>query len=126
MLFDAANQITRISENDEINSKNYFEAIGFIDNLYTVLNKIKLVCPIKSVHFKPTFKGKYTCEQYSIQSDEKENEMKYFVVESALFLEDKIKERITELLTGISESIEYSNDSLTIILKWKGKKDEWN
>ena len=56
-------------------------------------------------------------ENYHIDTNSKENEMKYFVVESALFLEDKIKERITELLTGISESIEYSNDSLTIILK---------
>lgn len=117
MLFDAANQITKISDDEKINSKNYFEAIGFIENLYTVLNKLKTVCPIKNIEFEPTFKGKYTCEEFSIQSTEKENEMKLFVVKSALFLEDDIKTRVEKLLTGITESVEYNDSSLTIVLK---------
>jgi hypothetical protein len=118
MLIEATQQITRISDKNDINSQNYFEAINFIDNLYTVINKLKLVISTKDIVFMPTFKGRYTCEKFGIVSEERENEMKYFVIESKLFLEDtKEKEKkLIEVIGPLCKDLSLKDDILTITL----------
>ena len=38
MLIKATEQITHISDNQSINSENYFESLSFIGNLYNFIN----------------------------------------------------------------------------------------
>ena len=61
MLIRPVDEITKISDNDEINSANYLESISFIDNLYFIVNKLNSVINGNNIHFLPTFKGQYTC-----------------------------------------------------------------
>lgn len=62
MLINTIKEITHISEDENINSENYLEAITYINNAYTILNLLKGIVPNDiSVHFRPTFKGIYTC-----------------------------------------------------------------
>ena len=89
MLIKACNAITKISDNDEINSQNYLEAIDYISNLYNFINELGEVVNLSKIQFLPSFKGKYIVEKLGIAADEKENEMKVFKIKSPLFLEDK-------------------------------------
>ena len=118
MLIEATKQITQISNKEDVNSQNYFEAINYIDNLYKVVNLLKLVVPVKELMFLPTFKGRYTCEKFGILSNEDENEMRYFVIESKLFLEDKAgkEKKLAEVIGPLCKSISLNEDILTITL----------
>lgn len=100
MLIKATEQITHISDNQNINSENYFESLSFIGNLYNFINKIKTIINIKNIEIKPTFKGKYTCEKYNIPSTLEENEMRLFVIKSEEFFED---EKINKLKGILAE-----------------------
>jgi len=116
MLIKAVQEITDISDNQEINSANYFEAINYINNLYKIINIMKMVSDCKEMVFLPTFKGKYTCEKYNIESTEKENEMKYFEIQSASFLEDRVKKDITKAFMYVEFGYELSFDKSKIII----------
>lgn len=118
MLIEATKQITQISDKEDVNSQNYFEAINYIDNLYKIVNCLKMIVPANELLFMPTFKGRYTCEKFGILSNDAENEMKYFVIESKLFLEDrKTKEqKIKEAIGPLCKSISLNEDMLTLVL----------
>ena len=121
MLILSAQQITKITDNDSINSENYLELITYIDNLYDVLNILKKVISTKDIIFQPTFKGKYTCAKHNIPTTLKESELKVFAVKTNEFLEDHDntkKEILFDILTEKCEkdSIKIDNDIVSFIL----------
>lgn len=116
MIIDAIKQITVIGHNEDDNAQNYMEGLNYMDNLYTFLNRLKLAVPVESVTFLPSFKGRYIVERLGIASDDKENEMKVFIVQSSLFLEDKTVLKIRRQLSEICERIEKSKDTITFYL----------
>lgn len=116
MLIKAAKQITCISENEKINSENYFEALKYINNLYTFIASIKPIISTKLFIFSPTFKGRTTCEKFGLVSDDAENEMRVFVIESELFLEDnEIREKIREKFKNVCKSIIFDGKRIEFI-----------
>lgn len=119
MLVKVAEQITRISNNEEINSENYLESLNYIDTVFRFVGKLKQVIPMANVIFEPTFKGIFTCQKYNIDSLPEENEMRYFVTNSPLFLEDyeEKKDRIREIFGPICETIEFDGATVRFILK---------
>ena len=119
MLAKIVHQITQITDDDRINLENYMEGLNFINNIYTFVNKIKMVVPTNDIEFLPTFKGRMTCEKFNISSNNEENEMRYFRTISALFLEDKDdkKEQIRELIGPLCESIDFDGQIITFILR---------
>jgi hypothetical protein len=116
MIIEAIKQITVIGGTDEDNAQNYMEGLNYMDNLYTFLNRLKLAVPVDKVTFLPSFKGRYIVEKMGIASDDKENEMKVFIIQSALFLEDKTVLKVRRHLAEICESIEKSKDTITFYL----------
>lgn len=119
MLAKIVHEVTKISDDETINLENYMEGIGYIDKIYSFINKIKLVVPTNDIKFKPSFKGFVTCEKFNIESKQEENEMRYFITDSAKFLEDKEnkKEQIRDLIGPICESIEFDGSTIRFILK---------
>jgi hypothetical protein len=118
MLIDICNDITRLTDNEDVNTQNYLESLSYINNLYDVLNELKLVVSMNNLVFLPTFKGYYICEQLGIDCTDKESEMKFFKIKSSLFLEDEqIKHNIKEKFLDSSEKVFFKDDTLTIILK---------
>lgn len=120
MLAKVIHEITKITDNNNINLENYMESINFINNAYSFINKIKMITPISNIHFEPSFKGRMTCEKFNLEvHDEKECEMKYFITKSVLFLEDKEvkKEMIRDTLGPICESIEFDGEIIRFLLK---------
>ena len=94
MLSKITEQITHITNDDTINSENYMEAISYINNIYQFINKIKMIVPTSNIIFYPSFKGRFTCEKYNLSASEKEQEMRYFVIQSSAFLEDKENKKV--------------------------------
>lgn len=117
MLIRAAKEITNISDDPNIYSQNYMESLDYIDNLFLVLNKVKLVLPVSDIKFLPTFKGRKTSERNNITSSEVENTMKYFRIISPHFIEDLTKKKLEEILTPICNMLSFDGDAVTIILK---------
>lgn len=118
MLIKASREVTQISEKDEINSSNYIESLNYINNLYKFINAIKKVIPTKEIVFIPTFKGFHTCEKYGITAKCIESEMRYFIVKSELFLEDKQLYKSIETEMGtMCESIIINKDTIEFILR---------
>lgn len=119
MLAKVIHEITHITEDSRINLENYMESIEFVNNVYKLINKLKMIVPINSTHFEASFKGRMTCEKFNLSASLYENEMRYFIAKSALFLEDKDskKEQIRTSLGPICESIEFDGEKVTFILK---------
>lgn len=116
MLIKAQKIITRISEDETINTQNYMESLSYISNMYIFLNNIKNVISTKDITFLPSFKGKYTCEKYGIISDERENQLKIIKVSSNAFLEDEVVNRVRSQMSDLCESINISKNIITFIL----------
>jgi hypothetical protein len=116
MIIDAIKRITVIGADEDNNAQNYMEGINYMENLYLFLNALKLAVPVDLVTFLPSFKGKYLVEKLGIASDDKENEMKVFIVQSSLFLEDKTVQRVRKHMSSICERIEKSRDTITFYL----------
>lgn len=114
MLIKATEQITHISDNPTINSENYFESLNYIGNLYAFINKLKTIINTKNIILEPTFKGKYTCSKYNIDSNADENEMRVFVVESVEFLED---EKMTKIIDILKNEYEIKSEDKKIICR---------
>ena len=120
MLAKVIHEITKISDNTTINLENYMESISYVNNVYSFINKIKMVVPVSNIEFEPSFKGRMTCEKFNISVfDEKESEMKYFVTKSVFFLEDKETKKglIRDIIGPICESIEFDGEIIKFILK---------
>lgn len=117
MLIKACNMITRISDDEVVNTENYLSGLSYISNLYTFLNHLKLVLSLEDVEFLPTFKGKYVVEKLGIASTSKENEMKVFRVKSSVFREDKeTVKSIRKEMGEICERIVQEGDTVTFYL----------
>jgi len=116
MLIKACANITKISDNEVLNTQNYMEGIEYITNLYEFLNVLKRVVPVNKVLFLPSFKGKFIVEKMGIAATSKENEMKVFKIKSTLFLEDEISKNLRKEMTGYCQEIYQENDILTFIL----------
>lgn len=118
MLINAVEQITKISDNAEINSSNYFEGINYINTLYNFISKLKLISEkYNTIEFAPTFKGRFTCEKFNIPSTEDENLMKVLVIKNAVFLEEiEVKKNIDEILGPICRNITYDKDMIKFVL----------
>lgn len=116
MIIDAVKSITTISDDEETNAQNYMEGLEYIGNLYAFMNKLKLVLPLDEATFLPSFKGKYVVEKLGISSVDKENEMKIFIVQSPLFLEDTTILGLKKELSDICEQIERVSDIITFYL----------
>ena len=119
MLIKITQQITKISDNNKINSDNMLESMSYVDNLYIFVKQLQTVCPLNEVTFLPSFKGKNTCAKYNLLSKEYENEMKFFVIKSRLFLVDvnKIRTDIENVLGQYCDKIDYEGDKIAFILK---------
>lgn len=119
MLSKATKEITAISDKDSINSENYLESLNYIDNLYFFINKLKMAISLDQIVFLPTFKGANTCGRYAIESNEKENSLKFFSIEYPEFIEDKekIEKNLSDVLGSDCEKIEYSGDIISFTLK---------
>lgn len=119
MLAKIVHQITQITDNEIINLENYMEGLNFISNIYSFVNKMKMIVPTNNIEFLPSFKGRMTCEKFNISSNIEENEMRYFKTSSALFLEDSDykKEQIREIIGPICESIDFDGQFITFILR---------
>lgn len=116
MLIKAWSSITEMFEDEDSNFENYMEAIGHISNLYKFLNTLKLVMPIKKAKFLPSFKGQYVAEKLGIASTSKESEMKYFKIQSPLFLEDETIKRIKLEMSDLCEEIVRQDDVIMFTL----------
>jgi hypothetical protein len=116
MIIDAIKVITTISNDEETNAQNYMEGLEYIGNLYNFMNKLKLVLPLEKTTFLPSFKGKYVVEKLGISSVDKENEMKIFIVQSPLFLEDATILGLKKELSDTCEQIERIKDTVTFYL----------
>jgi len=115
MLIKAQKEITKISDDDALNNKNYIESLGFISNLYKFVNLLDSVVD-SDVFFFPTFKGRYTCERMCPRDEE--CEMRYFKIKSAKFLEDKTIEKVLKVFKDVSEYVKFTDDILEVILKY--------
>ena len=80
MLKKALKDICTISNDEEINTRNYLDSIDYIDNLYHAVGILKQNVSIKKLTFYPTFKSKYICEKLGIPSFPEENELRLIKV----------------------------------------------
>ena len=118
MLTEAIKQVTSISDNEDINLSNYFEAINNINTLYRFINKIKMIAPIKEITFLPTFRGRVTCEKYGLApATDDESSMKIIHVKSEYFLEDGTWKKVNEILGDMISSVVYKKDIIMFKLK---------
>lgn len=116
MMIKAQKEITRISNDEEINLQNYLDSLNFITNLYKFINKMKTVISTNDIEFLPSFYGKNACEMLRMEVCDKESELKVFKVSSALFLVDKTSDKIKKVLEPICEEITQDDKIMTFIL----------
>ncbi len=100
-VYEALNELTRISDNQLDNDDNFIASLSYLDNIYKVFAAVKKTIPDDDVRFLPSFKGMYLVERLGILSTAEENELKYFRIASPLFLEDGIVEQLKENMSGI-------------------------
>lgn len=112
MLIKAQREITRISDDEDINTKNYMESLNYVSNLYLFINRLKSIIPVDEITFLPSFYGRLTCSNY-----ERESEMKVLRLSSPLFLVDKTAKDIEKKMEIICEEIKIDGDIMTFILK---------
>ena len=117
MLIKAQNQITRISEDSQINQQNYMDSLSYVSTLYLFINKLKTVVTAESVEFLPTFYGQNACMLMKIDRSGKETEMKVLKVKSPLFLVDAEAKKVGKKMESICEEINVENDIMTFILR---------
>jgi hypothetical protein len=117
LITKACNAITHISNDEKLNMQNYLHSLDYIGNLYIFLNELKLHVSTSKIKFLPSFKDKYIAEQLGIAASAKENEMKTFVVQSPLFLEDrKVVSQIKKGMSKICQEVTVSKDVMTFVM----------
>ncbi len=118
MIKKALKEITNISDDEEINTENYLDALNYLDNIYKVVSVIEEYFSIDDLHFLPSYKGKYIVEKIGMLSSTEENELRVFRVQSPLFLDEEKLQKLEDSCTNeISCDVTYENDTLTITLK---------
>ena len=118
MIKKALKEITSISDDDEINTENYLEALTYLDNIYKVVTVIEEYFSIDDLHFLPSFKGKYVVEKIGMLSTTEENELRVFKLQSPLFLEtEKLQKLENSCVSEIGSDVTFEDDVLTIVLK---------
>lgn len=117
ILIKACKDISKITDNEELNSQNFLEATDYITNLNTFLKELMGVVPVNRIKFLPSFKGKYIVQKLGILATDKENEMKVFRVKSTLFLEDEqLLREIKQQMIDICEDIIVTEDVMIFYL----------
>lgn len=118
MIRRALKDISKISNDDTINTENYLDAINYIDNLYHVIAVLKRHISVKQITFLPSFKGKYICEKLGLPSTPEENDMRLLKVASDIFLVDKdITDKIIADMEQMCEKITLIDKIFIFILK---------
>lgn len=118
MIRRALKDISKISNDDAINTENYLDAINYIDNLYHVIAILKRHISVKQITFLPSFKGKYLCEKLGLPSTPEENDMRLLKVASDIFLVDKdITDKIIADMEQMCEKITLIDKIIIFILK---------
>ena len=114
-MIDVMNDVTQISDREDINIENFLEASNYSTRLNTFLSLIGQLEQSNTYKFLPSFKGKKVCNSYGLDHEPKENVMKKFIIVSPLFLED---ENIRELENTIGQYTEYMRfDKTTVIIE---------
>lgn len=116
MLIKAQKEITKISENEDINSQNYLESLNYISNLYLFINKLKGIISTEDVKFLPSFYGMNTSLKMNLNLSGKETEMKILKLSSSLFLVDNTAKQIKKTFEKMCENIIQDGEIITFIL----------
>lgn len=75
-ITDILNKITAISDNEEINEENYLESLEFGDNLEKIQRIYEIILrQYPDAELLPSFKGKFVCEKYHLESTQLENKL---------------------------------------------------
>ena len=118
MISKALKDICMISNDDDINTKNYIDAINYIDNLYHTVYILKQSISIKKITFLPSFKGKYICEKLGILCDPEENELKVLKISSDAFrVDNELTKKITEDMKKICKEVLLVDNTFIFKLK---------
>lgn len=120
MLNKILNQITKISDDDDINTENYMSALNYVDNAYKFLRMIgpslaQLVD--EPITYLPSYKDKYLVEKLGILSTASENELKCFKLKSKTFLYNEVvvdKLKNVCLCQGFAKTFTKDNDTIII------------
>ena len=117
MLIKAQKEITKISDNEKVNSQNYIDSLEYVSILYIFVNKIKNVVSTNDITFLPSFYGRNASEMLHEDHYGKESEMKYLRLSSPLFLVDKTAKKVKKTMESLCESIDQQGDVMEFILK---------
>ena len=119
MLIQAHKNVVNISDNGQINLENYMESLKYVSNLYFFMNNLKEVVPSTDhINFCPSFIGEMASQKLNKKVSQKEMEMKVFILESELFSEDKIIEKVYKVFTPLCDFIDIENENrIKFILK---------
>ena len=118
MIKKALKEITNISDDEEINTENYLDALNYLDNIYKVVSVIEEHFSIDELVFLPSYKGKYIVDRIGMLSTTEENELRVFKIKSSLFLDQKkLKELEDSCKKEINSDVIFEDNILTITLK---------
>jgi len=122
MLSESLKSITHISEEKEINSYNYFEALSYLDDIYLFLKRLSTVFNSEDfkLSFLPSFIGSQTSEKFGIPCTSKENEMKIYKLTSPLFSEDNIvsySKAVSDELGSDADAVFVNGNVIEIVMK---------
>lgn len=89
MIIRVLNDITKISDDEEINTENFLDSLNYVDTIYNLISMIQNDVNLKLVKFLPSFKGMFVVEKLGVGSVASENELKLFRIQSEQFVSDK-------------------------------------
>lgn len=95
MIDSALKELTAISEDDNVNTKNFIDAISFMDRACTVLDFISSILPESDFSFMPSFVSD-EFPDYSKKIAKCSDDMSIFVVFSQKLGNDEVKEKLEE------------------------------
>lgn len=118
MIKDILKDITTLSEdNEELNTENYIDSLNYLDNIYKILLSLQKFVSIQDLVFLPSFKSSSIAERLSIPTTAEENEMKYFIVKSDLFLGKDLEKSIEYEFKDICNKLECKGNTFYFTLK---------
>lgn len=116
-------RMSEITEDQNKNHINYMSSLKYISNLYVFLNTLGSVVDMSRVRIVSKYKDFVLTDSLGIESCPEENQFRYFVIESPMFSDDLLVERIKEMFEDNYERFERKEatknkpESLVIILK---------
>ena len=117
MLIKAQKEITRISDDEELNTRNYMESLSYVSTLYVFINELKTAIETSSIVFLPSFYGRNTSVGMNLDHLDKESEMKVLKLSSPLFFVDTTAKKVMDKMAQYCEKITLENGVITFILK---------